>query len=76
MADLSMSLGKPDWFNVPQTRLGVRGTFRTLNDFSPRYAPTYETNEAGEQVPVPDAPGFDNGTEWQISTYIQIDIRN
>lgn len=76
MADLSMSLGKPDWFNVPQTRLGVRGTFRTLNDFSPRYAPTYTTNDAGERVPEPTAPGFDNGTEWQISTYIQIDIRN
>jgi hypothetical protein len=76
MADLSMSLGKPDWFNVPQTRLGFRGTFRTLNDFSPRYAPTYITNDAGERVPDPTAAGFDNGTEWQISTYIQIDIRN
>jgi hypothetical protein len=76
VADFSTTLGKPDWFEVPQTRLGIRGTFRTLNDFSPRYAPTYTTNDAGMRVPDPTAPGFDNGTEWEISTYIQIDIRN
>ncbi len=75
-ADFSTTLGKPEWFDIPRTRLGVRGIYRTLNDFSPRYAPVYEINDAGERVPVPTAPGFDSGSEWQISTYIQIDISN
>tara|TARA_R110002124_G_scaffold278161_1_gene449966 strand:+ start:3258 stop:6407 length:3150 start_codon:yes stop_codon:yes gene_type:complete len=76
MADFSTTLGKPDWFDIPRTRLGIRGTWRALDQYSPRYAPTYTTNVAGERVPDPTAPGFDNGTEWEISTYIQIDIRN
>jgi len=76
MADFSTTLGKPDWFDIPRTRLGVRGVWRSLNEFSPRYAPTYINNAAGERVPDPTAPGFDNGTEWEVSTYIQIDIRN
>ena len=76
MADFSLDLGNPDWFNLPSTRLGFRGKYRTLNEFSPRYAPTYTTNASGERVPDPTAPGFDNGTEWEFRTYIQIDITN
>ncbi|WP_428236706.1 glycoside hydrolase family 2 TIM barrel-domain containing protein [Gracilimonas sp.] len=76
MGDLSMNLGKPDWFDLPSTRIGVRGTWRSLSDYSPRYAPTYTLNTSGERVPDPTAPGFDNGTEWEFRTYIQIDITN
>ena len=76
MLDISTTLGKPDWFDIPSTRLGIRGTWRTLDQYSPRYAPTYTTNDAGQRVPDPTAPGFDNGTEWEFRTYIQIDIRN
>ena len=34
MADVSMSLGEQDWFNMARTRLGVRGTYRTLDQYS------------------------------------------
>ncbi|MGN8225103.1 glycoside hydrolase family 2 TIM barrel-domain containing protein [Gracilimonas sp. BCB1] len=76
MADISTYISRPDWFNLPSTRMGIRATWRSLNDFSPRYAPTYTTNVSGERVPDPTAPGFDNGTEWEFRTYIQIDITN
>ncbi|MDR9414859.1 MAG: glycoside hydrolase family 2 TIM barrel-domain containing protein [Gracilimonas sp.] len=76
MADFSTDVGKPDWFNLPSTRIGVRGTWRSLDQYSPRYAPTYIEDASGELVPDPTAPGFDNGTEWEFRTYIQIDISN
>ncbi|NBC26118.1 MAG: glycosidase [Bacteroidetes bacterium] len=74
MGDLSTTLSDPDWFDMPTTRIGVRGTWRSLDDFSPRYAPTFTTNPSGERVPDPTAPGFDNGREWEFRTYIQISI--
>jgi hypothetical protein len=37
MGDRSWSLGRPDWFETPNTRLGIRGTWRSLDQFSPRY---------------------------------------
>ena len=45
MADISYNLGKPRWFSLPQTKVGVRGTFRTLDRYSNRYQPE------GEPVP-------------------------
>jgi hypothetical protein len=74
MGDFSMTIGTPDWFMQPQTRIGVRGTWRSLNEFSPRYAPAFMTNPSGEIVPDPTAPGFGNGNEWEFRTYIQINI--
>lgn len=74
MADLSIALGKPDWFNLPDTRFGVRGTYRTLDRYSPRYAPVQTVNGAGNPVPDPTAIGFDNGNEWEIRTYLFINI--
>ena len=74
MADVSISLGKPDWFNLPDTQLGIRGTFRTLDRFSPRYSPTQTTNGPGNLVPDPNVVGFDNGNEWEIRTYLFINI--
>jgi len=76
MADLSVSLGRPDWFELPNTRIGVRGTYRTLDKFSPRYMPTQSIDAAGNFVPDPEAIGFDNGNEWEIRTYILISIGN
>jgi len=76
MADVSVSLAKPDWFDLPNTRIGIRGTYRTLDQFSPRYAPTYSIDGAGNFVPNPTAIGFDNGNEWEIRTYILISIGN
>ncbi len=76
MADVSVSLGRPDWFELPNTRIGVRGTYRTLDRYSPRYMPTQSIDAAGNFVPDPAAIGFDNGNEWEIRTYILISIGN
>ena len=69
MLDLSTSLGKPDWFILPSTRVGIRGTWRSLaqfdnNEFSPRYFP----------ATLSSAEGFGEGREWEIRTYIHINI--
>lgn len=74
MADLSTEIGKPDWYMLPSTRIGIRGTYRTLDQYSPRYAPTYITGPDGNPVPDPTAIGFPNGNEWEFRTYLQINI--
>jgi len=76
MADLSTEIGKPDWFILPGTRLGIRGTWRALDKYSPRYNPTQILDAAGNWVPDPTAIGFKNGNEWEIRTYIHINIGN
>ena len=74
MADLSTEVGNPDWFILPGTRLGVRWTYRTLNKYSNRYDPTKTVDANGNFIPDPNAIGFPNGNEWEIRTYIQINI--
>ncbi len=74
MGDISISLGKPDWFLLPGTRFGLRAAYRTLDKYSPRYMPTTKVDAAGNIVPDPDAIGFDNGNEWEIRTYLSINI--
>ncbi len=54
-ADVSHTLGAPRWFANPQTAIGVRGIYRTLDEFSPRYAP--------------DATG-EKGNEWEFRSYL------
>lgn len=76
MLDLSANLARPDWLNLPGTRLGVRGTWRQLDQFSPRYAPTFNVNAAGQMVPDPTAIGFGRGNEWEIRVYLFINILN
>jgi len=72
MLDLSTTVGKPDWFILPDTQIGIRGTWRSLDQYSPRYSP----NEALPFAPSPiiSPVGFDNGSEWEIRTYIHINI--
>ena len=72
MADVSGSLIKPDWFELPGTRVGLRGTWRSLDRYSPRYAPVFTRDLAGNTVPNPNAIGFDKGVEWEIRSYVQI----
>lgn len=74
MADLSTSDIKPNWLNLPQTRIGIRGTWRSLDKYSPRYAPTYVMNTLGVLVADPTAIGFSNGNEWEIRTYLHFYI--
>ncbi len=58
MGDLSYSLGQPRWFGFPQTRLGVRGTWRSLDENTPRYNPI--------------GPDDESGNEWEIRTYLHL----
>ncbi|MBW6533462.1 MAG: hypothetical protein K0B11_00495 [Mariniphaga sp.] len=74
MADISTSLRKPDWFDLPDTNIGIRATYRTLDKYSPRYSPIQKLGEGRKMVPDPDAIGFDNGNEWEIRTYVRINI--
>ena len=71
MLDFSTTLGKPDWFVLPSTTVGIRGTWRSLNEFSPRYSPL-AAPEFGD--PPLSSVGFPNGSEWEIRTYIHINI--
>lgn len=72
--DLSTELFKPKWISLASTRVGIRGTFRTLDKYSPRYAPTYVMGAAGTLVADPNAVGFGLGNEWEIRTYISFSI--
>ncbi|MFD1316541.1 glycoside hydrolase family 2 TIM barrel-domain containing protein [Namhaeicola litoreus] len=72
MLDLSTTLGKPDWFILPNTMIGIRGTWRSLDQYSPRYLPNFSGDIGGE--PILSPVGFDNGSEWEIRTYIHINV--
>ncbi|MCJ7758978.1 MAG: glycosidase [Gillisia sp.] len=72
MLDLSTSLGKPDWFILPDTQIGIRGTWRSLDEYSPRYLPNVAEEFA--TAPIISPVGFDNGNEWEIRTYVHINI--
>ena len=71
--DISTTLGKPDWFILPSTQVGIRGTYRTLDEFSPRYLPNQTSSEFATE-PTISPVGFGNGNEWEIMTYIYINI--
>lgn len=74
MADFSTGVGVPNWFILPSTRIGIRGTYRTMDQYSPRYSPILTVDGTGVFVPDPKAIGFPNGNEWEIRTYIQFNI--
>ena len=73
MLDFSTSVGKPDWFILPDTKVGIRGTWRSLNEFSPRYSPNQTSSPFATQ-PIISPVGFPNGSEWEIRTYVHINI--
>ncbi len=64
MFDVSKVLGLPGWFEDPNTRFGVRATWRSLNEYSPRYCPLCD----------PEDPSLTNGNEWEIRTYLHMNI--
>ena len=61
MADISYAVGKPKWFTLAYSRLGIRAKYRTLDEFSPRFL-LDSTN--------PDQLG----TEWEIRTYLNVSL--
>lgn len=71
--DISTSVGKPNWFVLPDTRIGIMGIWRSLDQYSPRYLPNQTATEFATQ-PIISPVGFGNGTEWEIRTYIHINI--
>lgn len=72
MADLSTTVGKQNWFILPNTTLGMRFTWRSLDKFSPRYSPNLANPFAPS--PIISPVGFPNGNEWEFRTYININI--
>jgi len=74
MGDLSYSLGAPRWFGWPQTRLGIRATWRSLDEYSNRYCPVRVPDASGSSVCDPEAQGFSNGSEWEIRTYLHVSL--
>ena len=76
MTDVSFGVGKPDWFVLPGTRIGFRGTWRSLDQYSNRFLPTFVPANTYPAIPVASPVGFPNGQEWEIRTYIQINIGN
>ncbi len=71
MGDVSTVLGLPEWFDLPQTRFGVRGTWRSLDQYSPRYCPAQVAGPGGTLTCDPTVPGPD-GQEWEIRTYLHL----
>lgn len=72
MLDISTTLGKPDWFILPNTQIGIRGTYRTLDQYSNRYEPA--AVEGFSTLPILSPVGFPDGNEWEIRTYIHINV--
>jgi hypothetical protein len=73
IGDVSTSVGLPDWFDRPQTRIGVKVSWRSLDQYSPRYCPAQEVGPLGEPVCVP-GPGYPDGNEWEIRTYLHLNV--
>ncbi len=73
--DISTSVGKPSWFILPDTRIGIMGIWRSLDQNSgSRYLPNFVPENTYPAVPAVSPVGFPNGTEWEIRTYIHINI--
>ncbi len=63
LGDLSRTVGPPSWlYDKSQTRVGVRATYRTLDQFSPRF------------VPDGNAATSPHGREWEIRTYLELGV--
>ena len=72
MADLSTTVGMQDWYILPSTQIGMRFTWRSLDQYSPRYLPN--ASEPFADDPIISPVGFDNGAEWEIRTYVHFNI--
>jgi hypothetical protein len=73
--DLSTSIGKQNWFILPNTKIGIMGIWRSMDQNSGgRYAPNAVLPDTFPAVPTISPVGFGNGSEWEIRTYIHINI--
>ena len=74
MVDLSTNLFKPKWLGPLSTRVGIRGTYRTLDKYSNRYLAGYISDGNGGFVESTDIIGAPKGNEWEIRTYISFSL--
>jgi len=74
VADGSLVLGAPAWWEVPTTRLGLTLTWRSLDERSPRYCPGRTVNALGVLECDPELPGAADGSEWEVRTYLHLSI--
>lgn len=74
IADLSTNLSVPKWLGSLPTRVGVRATYRTLDEYSNRYVAGYVPDANGEFQPSAEVAGAPLGNEWEICTYISFNI--
>lgn len=72
--DLSTNLFKPKWLGPISTCVGIRGAFRTLDKYSPRYVAGYVSDGNGGFVESTDIIGAHHGNEWEIRTYISFSL--
>ena len=59
---------------MPNTKVGIRATWRSMDEFSPRFLPNVVNPNAFPPVPRLSTVGFDDGNEWEIRTYVHINI--
>jgi hypothetical protein len=73
MADASYSLGPARWLNRTQTRVGLRGTYRALNGWSPRFCvdPSARNPDGSCAAPTESSPW---GSEYEIRTYLHFSL--
>ena len=74
MVDLSTNLFKPKWLGPLSTRVGIRGTYRTLDKYSNRYVAGYVSDGNGGFIESTDIIGASKGNEWEIRTYISFSL--
>jgi hypothetical protein len=74
MVDLSTNLFKPKWLGPLSTRVGIRGTYRTLDQYSNRYLAGYVSDGNGGFTESTDIIGAPQGNEWEIRTYISFSL--
>lgn len=74
MVDLSTNLFKPKWLGPLSTRVGIRGTYRTLDKYSNRYLAGYVSDGNGGFIESADIIGAPKGNEWEIRTYISFSL--
>ena len=70
MGEVARTLGPPAWFTTtPQTAIGVRGTWRSLDEHSPRYTQRYLDPVTNQWYRLEGAP---NGSEWEVRTFLRL----
>ena len=62
MGDLCYTLGPVEWLDKQQSRIGIRSTWRSLDQYSPRFVA-----DPGQTLATTP-----NGSEWEIRTYLDL----